>query len=253
MNRVPYVLLGNGAVARRFLEASERAGSPAAVVLNAAARQREGDAIRSWCQARGIRCSDWSDDTKASLLSLLSADPSLWLLSVYFGYVLDADILAAASGRAVNLHASLLPWNRGVHTNVWPILDGSPAGVSLHAMQPRVDAGPVLAQAEVRVDPWDTGASLYRKLEEGGLALLLESWPHLVLARWPGAPQPEGGSSHRLRDFARLDSVDVDVHPEVRRFFDLLRARSFPPHRGLRVKVGGADVEAKVTLEPWHD
>src|SRR5947207_225599 len=93
-----------------------------------------------------------------------------------------------------------------------------------------VVAGAVLAQAEVAVESWDTGASLYARLEDGAARLLSRCWPRIVAARWPGVPQSSGGTTHRVRDFQTLDRYDLNKHPEARRFFDLLRARSFPPH-----------------------
>lgn len=245
---MPYVLLGNGAVARHFLERRRAPKAPALVVLNEPARQRDADAIRAAASAAGAPVIEWSDAGRAELLKRLRADQSLWLLSVYFGHVVDEEVLEAAGGRAVNLHASLLPWNRGVHTNVWPIVERTPAGVSLHAMSARVDGGAVLAQSEVRIEPWDTGASLYAKLEDAAFSLLDAGWPDGVRKAWPGVPQAAGGSEHRLRDFLTLDTYDLDGHPEARAFFDLLRARSFPPHAGLRVRLNGVDVDATILL-----
>lgn len=237
-------MLGNGAVALRYLEGLPEQGLPALVMLNAPERQ----AIRGLCQRRGVPVETWSDVSREALIARCAAAPDLWLLSVYFGHILDDAVLDAAGGRAVNLHASLLPWNRGVHTNVWPIVEHTPAGVSLHAMVRGVDRGPLLVQTEVPVGAADTAGTLYERLEAAGLALLQSSWPGKALERWPGTPQPEGGSEHRLKDFALLDVIDLDANPEMRRFFDLLRARSFPPYPGLRVRVGGSEVRATITL-----
>ena len=44
----------------------------------------------------------------------------------------------------LNLHTGYLPWNKGAYPNVWPILDGSPAGVTLHRVDAGIDTGPIL-------------------------------------------------------------------------------------------------------------
>jgi len=245
----PYVLLGNGSVAFRFLKAMQaRKYLPELVVLNTRAKQRSGDLLRAYCRHAGIPISAWSPRVRQRLLSLLRRREGTWLLSVYFGHIIDREVLHTAKGRAVNLHPSLLPWCRGVHTNVWPIVDQTPAGVTLHVMEGQVDAGAVLAQAEVAVESWDTGASLYARLEDGAARLLSRCWPRIVAARWPGVPQSSGGTTHRVRDFQTLDRYDLNAHPEARRFFDLLRARSFPPHQGLLVRLRGDVVEATLSL-----
>ena len=250
MKAPPFVLLGNGAVAVSFLrDLVARKNVPVLLVLNAAGRQRDGETLRALANSAGIAVLEWDDQGPQMLGELAAKHPDLWLVSVYFAHLLRAPLLAAVGGRAVNLHAALLPWNRGVNTNVWPIVEGTPAGVSLHAMLPDVDAGPILAQEEVAVSPADTAATLYARLEAAAIRLLAAAWPGEVLARWPGVKQAGEGSMHRLKDFEQLAEYDLDAHPEAKQFFDLLRARSFPPYPGLIVRVGGSKVEAVVTLK----
>ena len=249
-----YVLLGNGRVALQFLaRVCERGQAPALLIRNALGDQRCGDELAETARAANVPVLDWSPETRATLLRLATTG-ELWLLSVYFLHIIDAELLAAVSGRAINLHPALLPWGRGRHTNVWPIIEQSPAGVTLHAMTGAVDAGPILLQREVPVEPWDTGGTLYDKLEEAGARLLLEAWPSDVLARWPGVPQPPGGSTHRAQEFARLDEFDLDAAPEVvHDFARLLRAKSFPPYRGLVLRSDGRAMEATLVLRPLPD
>ncbi len=245
----PLVLLGNGRVALAFLEEAVRRGQqPGLVLLNDLPKQRQGDEMRAACAAARIPVLAWSAEARLALLDWLSHHSNGWLFSIYFAHILDGEVLAAAGGRAVNLHASLLPWCRGAHTNVWPLVEQAPAGITLHVMAPTVDAGAVLAQEPVQVYPWDTAATLYTRLEEAAGRLATQSWPEAVRAAWPGTPQAGGGSVHRTRDLARLDQYDLDAHPEARRFYDLLRARTFPPHRGLKVVVDGKCVEARIEL-----
>jgi methionyl-tRNA formyltransferase len=246
--------LGNGRVAQKFLESLQRpAEQPFLVVLNEGGSQRQGAEIRAVCQTRSIPVAEWSPETRGLLLAQLGKTSDAWVLSVYFRHVLDAAVLEAVGGHAVNLHASLLPWCRGAHTNVYPIVDGCPAGVTLHAMTGRVDGGQILAQVEVPVHPWDTGGSLYGRLEDAAIALLQDNWPGRVLETWPGLAQPSGGSVHKVADLSWLESYSLDDHPEARGFFNLLRARTFPPYRGLVVELDGRRIEATVELREAAD
>lgn len=243
-----YVLLGNGSVAADFLQAMIARGyPPAAVVLNVPTRQRDVEMIADACLRRGIPVVAWSKETRAKLVDAV-ADGATWLVSVYFAHILDRELLTAAGDRAVNLHAALLPWCRGVHTNVWPIVEGSPAGVTVHTMAAGLDCGPILFQMEVPVQPWDTAATLYEKLSTAGLELLCEKWPGEVVRVWPGTEQGDEGSSHRLADFAKLESFDMPDDGPVRDFYNLLRARSFPPYPGLKLRFAEATAEATIQL-----
>jgi methionyl-tRNA formyltransferase len=246
--KVPYVLLGNGRVALEYLRRMLASDAPPVlVVLNAPERQRLGKQLASLAESNGVAVAEWSPEGRAAVHEEVTRRP-VWLLSVYFGHVLDEALLAAAAGRAVNLHPSFLPWCRGANTNIWPILKQCPAGVSLHLMVSKVDAGDILIQREVPVSPADTGQTLYEKLEDAAIELLCDSWPEEVLLALPGKRQPEGGSFHRASDAAALEEYQLDGRPEATAFFNLLRARTFPPHSGLLVRVNGAEVEARLEL-----
>src|SRR5262245_54565473 len=86
-------------------------------------------------------------------------------VSVLFGYILTRDLLSLMPHGCVNLHPAYLPYNRGAYPNVWSIVDGTPAGVTLHSIDAGIDTGPIIARREVPIDPTDTGETLYRKLE----------------------------------------------------------------------------------------
>jgi methionyl-tRNA formyltransferase len=170
-------------------------------------------------------------------------------LSVLCGYVLRPTFLKLFSGGAVNLHTALLPHNRGAHTNVWPLVDGTPAGVTLHRIDPGVDTGPILAQMEVHVEPVDTAATLYQKLERAGLKLLQENWDPLVRGDLEPRPQDlAAGSFHRVADLRTLDRIDLDEPTTARAVIDQLRARTFPPHASAYFVEGGRKVYVRIAL-----
>ena len=74
-----------------------------------------------------------------------------------FMRVLTAQFIAGWDGRMINIHPSLLPAYKGLHTHERAIADGAKvAGCSVHLVTPELDGGPVLLQAEVPVQPGDT-------------------------------------------------------------------------------------------------
>jgi phosphoribosylglycinamide formyltransferase-1 len=88
-------------------------------------------------------------------------------LLVMAGYmrIIDAGALAAWSGRAINIHPSLLPLYRGLHTHRQALAAGDAAhGASVHFVTAELDGGPVVAQCRIAVEAADTEASLARRL-----------------------------------------------------------------------------------------
>lgn len=74
-----------------------------------------------------------------------------------FMRVLTDGFVAAWQGRMLNIHPSLLPAYKGLHTHARALADGAARhGCTVHLVVPELDSGPVLAQAEVPVLPGDT-------------------------------------------------------------------------------------------------
>jgi len=171
-------------------------------------------------------------------------------ISVLFGHILTPAFLELFPRGCVNLHPAYLPWNRGAHPNVWSIIEGTPAGVTLHEIDAGIDTGPILARIPVPVEPTDTGESLYRKLEEAGLALFIDSWPALKGGTLSPIPIEKGeGSYHGLSDLAALDRIDPDREYTTRELIDLIRARTFPPWPGVYFESEGRRIHLHLELE----
>ena len=73
----------------------------------------------------------------------------------------DADFPAAWQGRIVNIHPSLLPSFKGLHTHERALEAGCAIhGCTVHEVVADLDAGPILGQAAVPVMPGDTAETL---------------------------------------------------------------------------------------------
>lgn len=78
-----------------------------------------------------------------------------------FMRVLTPWFVARWHGRLVNIHPSLLPSFRGVHTHAQALNAGVRVhGCTVHYVVPELDAGPIIAQAAVPVLDEDDEASL---------------------------------------------------------------------------------------------
>jgi methionyl-tRNA formyltransferase len=180
-------------------------------------------------------------------------DPDI-IVSVLFGYVLPAEILGIPRHGCVNLHPAYLPYNRGAFPNVWCIVDGTPAGVTLHYMDRGIDTGRIIAQEQVPVSPCDTGEALYRKLELAGMSLFKTAWPAIRLGRVSCVAQQHcHGTSHRVQDVEKIDRIDLDATYTGRHLIDLLRARTFPPHKGAYFEAEGRRIYIRVDLQYEED
>ena len=95
---------------------------------------------------------------------------------VSYGQMLDTAMLALPRLGCVNLHGSLLPRWRGASPIQAAILNGdSKTGVSLQKMVLALDAGAVLAEAEVSLDGTEEAPALTQRLADLGAQFLVET------------------------------------------------------------------------------
>ena len=229
------VLLANNRLGARIATYLARRGELDALVLHPVERRSAAEQFEPIDAA--IARHTWPDG-----LDAISADPPECVLSVLFAYKVPPVWLAVPTWRALNLHPGLLPWNRGAAPNVWPLVDGSPAGTTLHVMEEAIDTGAILSQVEVPTFPDDTAFTLYQRLEDASYEMFAEVWP--TVASRAGTPQPPGGTSHRLADLASLDLTEGDVAT-----LDKLRARTFARF-GAEFERDGRRYTARVEIEP---
>jgi len=75
--------------------------------------------------------------------------------------ILTAEFVAGWEGRMLNVHPSLLPKYKGLHTHDQAIANGdSHGGVSVHLVTAELDDGPLLGQTPVAIVPGDTADTL---------------------------------------------------------------------------------------------
>ena len=96
-----------------------------------------------------------------ALLEVLQQwQPDLIVLAGFMR-VLGAEFVQRFSGQIINIHPSLLPAYKGLHTHQRVLDSGDRLhGCSVHFVTPELDAGAVIAQSVLEVSVHDTAASL---------------------------------------------------------------------------------------------
>ena len=168
-------------------------------------------------------------ESHAELHSALSSTPLDVAVVVAYGRILKAETLALAEHGFVNLHFSLLPRWRGAAPVERAILAGDTStGVSLMKLDAGLDTGPVIAEVETPIAPYESGGALTARLASLGADLLGRALQPYVNGDLVPAQQLGVGAVHAARlttAEARLSS-DLDAD-------DFARAvRAFNPRPG---------------------
>ena len=91
-------------------------------------------------------------------------EPDLVVLAGFMR-ILSSRFVQRFEGRLLNIHPSLLPAYRGLHTHAKALADGvTEHGCSVHFVTEELDGGPVAIQAVVNVSQDDTETSLREKV-----------------------------------------------------------------------------------------
>jgi methionyl-tRNA formyltransferase len=186
------------------------------------------------------------DPRHVARLAALQPD---FIITVYWAYLITPQVIAAATQSTVNFHPAMLPINRGWFPHVHSFLDGSPTGVTLHAMDANADTGPVWAQKPVPLQPLDTAFTIYNRLQDEIVALFRETWPKIAANTIVPTPQDESRAVyHKKSEIGKLDELNLDAVMRVGDLINLLRARSFGDHGFAYYEQDGQRVYVKLCL-----
>jgi len=102
-----------------------------------------------------------------ALVELLQGYAPELIVLAGFMRILTPDFIGAYAGRILNIHPSLLPKYRGLHTHR-RVLEAGDAehGVSVHFVTEELDGGPVILQSRIAVTPADTEDTLSARVQQ---------------------------------------------------------------------------------------
>jgi methionyl-tRNA formyltransferase len=191
----------------------------------------------------------YTDGVEAAAARVGEFKPAV-IYSFYYRYLIPNRVLELAPLGSYNMHGSLLPAYRGRAPVNWMLVNGErEAGVTLHHMVTRADAGDIVGQRAVAIDDDDNALTLYRKLVPLGVELIDLLHPKIVASTAPRRTMDISKGSY----FGRRKPEDgrMDWRWPARRVFNLVRAVTHP-YPGAFCFAGGRKLlvwEAKIGAE----
>ena len=255
------VFLGTPAFAVPSLEAVDRLCDRGALQLVAVVTQpnRTGDrgrlsvpAVKDRALAFGVPVLQPARLDDAALRDIAALRPELLVWAAY-GTRIPRSLLESVKGRAVNVHASLLPRWRGAAPIARAILAGDvETGVTLMEGTAGLDEGPILAQERTPIGEAESAGDLTRRLAVLGAGLLERELPRYIAGELSGSPQDASLATAAPKLTSREGELDfAKPADELAR-----RVRAFTPEpgvwttfRGDRLVVVGATVSGGTPKE----
>lgn len=215
--------------------AAQIAGGLGSWVGTLGRRRPQLASVRSLAKHHNAVVVDTTDiNGNDAIAALLSYAPDV-VVVLNFDQILKAEFIAAAAGKVINVHPSLLPILRGPCPVFWALAEGhSEVGVSLHMIEDeRIDAGSIWAQRAQALDRTRSVAEITAALFDEGAALMLEAVSRMR----------QGYSGKRLQDTSLATYRGFPSRAEMTRFYAAgARLCRFRPLTALLVKtVASAD------------
>jgi phosphoribosylglycinamide formyltransferase-1 len=80
--------------------------------------------------------------------------------------ILDSSFVQSLQGRLLNIHPSLLPRHKGLHTHRRALeADEIEHGATVHFVTPDLDGGPPVLQARIKIRPGDDETTLAARVQ----------------------------------------------------------------------------------------
>lgn len=146
------------------------------------------------------------DDTFFEILKALTPEA---IVVTAFGQLLPERILNLPKYGCINVHASLLPKYRGSAPIQWAVINGDEeSGITTMMMDAGMDTGDMLEKAVVKLEPKETGGSLFDRLSQAGGELILSTLKKMEEGSIMRTRQPEEGVSYAGMLDKALGKVD---------------------------------------------
>ncbi len=164
--RTAILISGRGSNMQSLVEAAQADDYPAEIVLIAS--NRPDAAGLEWAKARGLptlaidhKKYKTRDVFEAALQDALAAAGTELVALAGFMRLMTSDFVEHWRDRMINIHPSLLPSFKGLHTHERALAAGVKiAGCTVHFVRTEMDEGPIIGQAAVPVLSGDDPATL---------------------------------------------------------------------------------------------
>ena len=189
----------------------------------------------------------WAKDRQLSVLQPQKAgDPAFlekfaaWqpdvAITAAYGQILTDEFLAIPQRATINLHPSLLPSYRGATPVQSALLDGATqTGISILFTVKKLDAGPIIWQEKLSIDPFESSELLTKRLFLRGAKAIWKALELLQSESFHGTPQDENQVT-RCRKIAKHDGL-LDWNQTAPQLYN--RYRAFQPWPGVFTDLEG--------------
>jgi len=168
--KLAVLISGRGSNLNALINAAAKSDYPAEIAL--VISNRPGAAGLKHAKKAGVkqqvidhRAFESREDFESAINDTLRAMEIDFICLAGFMRILTAEFVKAWRGRLINIHPSLMPAFKGLHVHERMIDAGVKiAGCTVHFVSSEPDAGPIIGQAALTVQPGETAETLAARI-----------------------------------------------------------------------------------------
>jgi len=172
------------------------------------------------------------------------------LISLHCRQIFPPEVVRGI--RCINFHPGFNPHNRGWFPHVFSMINGQPAGITIHEMDEAVDHGPIIHREAIAIAPDEVSADVYRRIIERE-KFLFDQWiGRLILGDYETQQPERGGNYQSKQDFESLKEMHLEAKSTVGEVLNYLRAMTFPGYKNayFRDQASGGRYYVSIQIEP---
>ena len=186
---------------------------------------------------RRITSPDVNSPTFVEYIKGLNID---LIVVFFFPQILKTALLQTPRLGVLNCHPSLLPRYGGPHPAFWMLKNGeSVAGVTVHVMTEKIDAGDIVAQQELIVGEHENAGQLTQRQHHAAAALLTEAVN--AMAQGTLSPKPQNIAERTYFGKKKATDTVLDWNGSARHIANLWRA--LQPYEPLTARLNGTTIK----------
>lgn len=152
---------------------------------------------------------------------VLSLEPDL-IITCAYGQIIPKELLDYPKYKCINTHGSLLPKGRGGAPIQRSIMNGEDkTGITIMFMNEKMDEGDILYQEEMPIDIHDTNATLFNKLSDLALQMLLKFLPEYIKGNYKAIKQDNAEATYTYN--ITKEEEFISFNEDVKKVYDHIR------------------------------
>jgi methionyl-tRNA formyltransferase len=207
--------------------------------------------IRALAVSAGVPFLPFVKVSEPRVEEFLRAHPpdQLWVIGL--SQLVPKRLIELAPRGGVGFHPTLLPLGRGRAPVAWTILLEQPAAANLFHLTDEPDAGDIIVQRPVRVDPDDYAYELIYRTNLALADAIVELGPRIRSGDLPRTPQDHGRATFHAR--RTPEDGEIDFTQPAREIYKLIRAVGRPYPGAFTTSEGGPVAARPVSGGPVSD